>query len=205
MTSSCSTSTACATCSRAGVAKALRDGPNPCTCEVLQVIDHIIPHAQYVPLDFRLQYVPCMLGTTQFAPKQFLSMDVHALISMVHFIDICSTLLANNTLHRQEAPNSMRGRKSVHQIQATIGMDIVTDEARHDSNCNSRTLYIDLFRGAYKIFIQELPMSIPEELSHKHSRRGSSRSYCNDLLGWMLTRSPQDLRTRTCTRSCKDA
>ena len=35
---------------------------------------------------------------------------------------------------------------------------------------------IDLYRGAHKTFRQELPMSVPEELSYKHQRRGSSRS-----------------------------
>ena len=51
----------------------------------------------------------------------------------------------------------------------------VRDEVGHDRKCSSRTCYIDLYRGAHKTFIQELPMSIPEELSDKHQRRGSSR------------------------------
>ena len=34
-------------------------------------------------------------------------------------------------------------------------------------------LYIDFYRGAHRIFIQELPSSIPEKLSDKHQRRGS--------------------------------
>jgi hypothetical protein len=36
--------------------------------------------------------------------------------------------------------------------------------------------------GAHKIFIQELPLSTPEELSYKHQCRGSPRSQCKDLL-----------------------
>jgi hypothetical protein len=34
---------------------------------------------------------------------------------------------------------------------------------------STRSLEEDLlYKGSYKIFIQELPMSIPEELSYKH-------------------------------------
>ena len=44
----------------------------------------------------------------------------------------------------------------------------VTDEIRHDRNYSSSTFYIDPYGGAHKILIQELPMSIPDELSYKH-------------------------------------
>ena len=53
----------------------------------------------------------------------------------------------------------------------------------------------------------QLPMSIPEELSYKHQCQcqASSRSYCQGLLRKKKsTGSPQDLLKRTCTRSCKD-
>ena len=66
-----------------------------------------------------------------------------------------------------------------------------------------------IYRRSHEIFIQELPMSIPEEVSYKHQLRASSRSWfidarwCEDLLRRISTGSPQDLLTRTCTRSCK--
>ena len=76
----------------------------------------------------------------------------------------------------------------------------VTDEVRHGRNCSSRTFYVDLHRGAHKIFIEELPMSIPDEHSYKHQCRGSSRCQCKDLLRRIPTESPQDLHTRTCKK-----
>ena len=47
-------------------------------------------------------------------------------------------------------------------------------------------------------------MNIPEELSRKHQRRASARSQRKHLLKMISTGSPQDLLTRTCTRSFKD-
>ena len=50
---------------------------------------------------------------------------------------------------------------------------------RHDCNCSSRTLCSlcrSRYRGRHKIFIQELPMSIPGKFSYKHHCRASSRS-----------------------------
>ena len=91
-------------------------------------------------------------------------------------------------------------RKPTYQIQATVG----TDEVRHCRNRSIRTFYIDLYRGSHKIFIQEPPMSISEELSDKHQSRASSKSLCKDISRRISTGSPQDLLTRTCTRSCKD-
>jgi len=79
----------------------------------------------------------------------------------------------------------------MYQIQATVAMVQLTDEVRHDRNCSSRTCYIDLDRGGYKIFIQELPMSIPEELSDKHQCGGFSKTQCKDLLRRISTGSPQ--------------
>ena len=52
----------------------------------------------------------------------------------------------------------------------------VTDEFRHDRSCSSRTFYVNLFSGAHKAFVRELPMSIPEKLSEKHECRASSGS-----------------------------
>ena len=78
--------------------------------------------------------------------------------------EIVSTIRSTKKLHRQETPNSVGGRKSMYQA----------DEVRHYRSC--RTFYVDLCRGSQKIFMQELPMSILEEHSNKHQRRGSSRS-----------------------------
>ena len=76
----------------------------------------------------------------------------------------------------------MEGGRSMYQIQAAVAMeqkqmrlDVIGTGAAGDQ-----------YKGARNIFIQELPVSIPEEFSY------------------MSTGSPQDLRTRTCMRSCKD-
>ena len=74
-------------------------------------------------------------------------------------------------LHRQKGtPNSVGGRKSIVNVPDTShsSYGTVTDKVRHHRNCSIRTFYVDLFRGAHKNFIQELPMSIPERLSYKH-------------------------------------
>ena len=78
----------------------------------------------------------------------------------------------------------------------------VTDVVRDDRNCSSR-IYIDLYRGAHKIFIQELPMSIPEEFSYKHQCRGSSRSYSKTSSGDFNSISTKSSHKDLCTRSCK--
>ena len=69
----------------------------------------------------------------------------------------------------------------MYQIQAAVAMeqkqmrlDVIGTRAAGDQ-----------YKGAGNIFIQELPVSIPEEFSY------------------MSTGSSQDLRTRTCMRSCK--
>ena len=56
-------------------------------------------------------------------------------------------------LHRQEALNSVGGRK--------VNVPDTTAEVRHDRNYSSRTFYIDLFRGSHKVFRQELPRNPP--------------------------------------------
>ena len=64
----------------------------------------------------------------------------------------------------------------------------------------SRTFYIvDLCRGAHKIFIQELHMSIQKNLHTSAEGRQDQ-----DLLRGISSGAPQDLLTRTCTRSQMD-
>ena len=58
------------------------------------------------------------------------------------------------------------------------------------------------WRGPDQIIIQEFPMRIPEELSYQCT--ASSRSECKGLVRRVSTGSPQQLLTRTYTRSCKD-
>ena len=81
----------------------------------------------------------------------------------------------------------------------------ITDEIWYDRKCSSRTFYIDRYRGPHKIFIQELPMNIPKELSYKHQRMASSRTEHKDLKKKISTGSPKDLLTRTCARSRRDS
>ena len=56
-------------------------------------------------------------------------------------------------LHRQEAPNSLGGRKPKCQIQATVAMEQC--QIREFRRCSSRTLYVDLHGGARKTWIQD--------------------------------------------------
>ena len=77
----------------------------------------------------------------------------------------------------------------------------VTEEVRHGRNCSTRAFYVDLHRGVHKIFMEEFPMSIPEERSYKHQYRGSSRCQCKDFLRRIPTESQQDLHTRTCKKN----
>ena len=80
---------------------------------------------------------------------------------------------------RQETSNGVKGRKSMYQIHPKTrnsSYGTVANEVRHDRNCSCKTCNMDPYRGAHKIFKQELPMSIIEERSGKHQRRGSSRS-----------------------------
>ena len=81
---------------------------------------------------------------------------------------------------------------------------MVTNDVRQHtvSQLRSRTTDEYLNRSAHKIFIEELPTSIPGEVSYKHLCRGSSRYYCKDLLRRISTASPYDLLARTSARSC---
>ena len=59
--------------------------------------------------------------------------------------------------------------------------------------------------GSYKIWIQESPKSLPQELSYKHLQDTAfAISSCKDLFDRTLAGPPQDLARRTCTESCKD-
>ena len=92
-------------------------------------------------------------------------------------------------------------------IQATVAYGTVTDEVRHDRNCSSRTFYVDLYiyRGAHKIFIQELILvSIPEELCIQAPAQRIFKILMRGSFEMISTGFPQDLLTRTCARSCKE-
>ena len=79
-------------------------------------------------------------------------------------------LRRSRELHRQEAPNSVADRKSMYYTSNSSYGTVNRWGCRRDCNWSSRTSYIDLYRA--HIFIQELPVSIPEE---------HSRSWCKDL------------------------
>ena len=96
-------------------------------------------------------------------------------------------------LHRQEAPNSVGGRKSMYQIKATVAkrLDMIATAAA------GHAIYIFIFMEDHKIIIQQLPVCILEKPADKHQCRGSSRSYCKNLFRRLSTGSPQDLLRRT--------
>jgi hypothetical protein len=80
----------------------------------------------------------------------------------------------------------------------------VTDEVKHDRNCSSRTFYADLCRRFHKIFRQELPRKIPEEIAEAPTQSIFKILVQGPSLRTISTGYPQELLTRTCTRSCKD-
>ena len=126
-------------------------------------------------------------------------------------------------LHRQETPNSVGGSKSMLPNARNSSRGTVTNELDIISTAAAGP-HIDLCRGSHKSFIQELPMSIPGELSYKHHCRASSRPECKDLLnqglfksfsqgpvqdhakapGSMSRGSPQDLQRPWPRSSCQD-
>jgi len=83
---------------------------------------------------------------------------------------------------RQETPNTVWqwGVNVPDPSNSSYGTG--TNEVGHGRNCSSST-YINLYRGAHKIFMQELPMSIPEEQAHKIVIKGPAAA------GAELTRS----------------
>ena len=95
--------------------------------------------------------------------------------------------------------------KAVSTHQGLITEPHTRTSRRMPKDRQRRTFYIieDLTRSI-KIFKRELPMSIREELSHKHHRRASSRSQCKDLFRRTSAGSAQDLPAKTCRKSCKD-
>jgi hypothetical protein len=57
--------------------------------------------------------------------------------------------------------------------------DLIPETHTRTSKKCKRSPKKDLLdRGPREIFIQELPTSKPRELSYKHQRRASSKSYC---------------------------
>ena len=94
----------------------------------------------------------------------------------------------------------------MYQTQATgnSSCGTVTDEVRHDRNCSSRTFYADLCRRFHKIFRQELPRKIPEEIAEAPTQSIFKILVQGPSLRKISTGYPQELLTRTCTRSCKD-
>ena len=69
-------------------------------------------------------------------------------------------------IHRQELKQS---RGPMYQVQATVAIE--HKQMRLDMIATAAAgpaLSICVYRGHHKIFIQELPMSIPKELSDKH-------------------------------------
>ena len=136
--------------------------------------------------------------------------------------------------HRQETPNCLGDRRSIFQMQTTAAteqqqtrLDIVIDAgfvlAQNAALClpirtsyqnliprhlralqetgQAKTFYIeDLRRTSYCNFLRTSQKNFHTSTNVEHL----PRSYCKDLLRRISARSPQDLLTRTCMRSCKD-
>ena len=91
-----------------------------------------------------------------------------------------SLIYKNQKIRQQEAPNS-GGRKSLCQIQATVAME-------QYRNCRT---YTNLYRGAHKIFIQELPMT----LVLSRISTGSQQNILKDLHQIMQAHREDFIRT----------
>ena len=144
-------------------------------------------------------------------------------------------------IQRQAAPNSVVGRTSMYEIQATVAMkqsqirldttetvapaagiclgarnsaiythlDLIPEPHTRTSkriwkDRQRRTLHIKyLTRSSYKNFLRTPPKNCHTSMNAEHLQDLSARK-CKDLLRMNPTGFPQDLLTRTCTRSRKD-